>query len=254
MAKPQVEHGHLAIADDLVTAFCREELSSVELKLLLAIMNMTYRVGKTKSEIGYDDLSIAIAQKRYKVVAAIEALEKRKIIFVQATTNGGMVIGLQKDYEEWLPKMGKSINSGLEEYKYISTRRDLPKMGKTGQKDTPQGRYLRWVLDDMHLELTLGAWRKEYSRAKKLYESALTLAHEPKTALYALKDYYTDTADPAFKAKVKYPIAYLSPGFERWYKARPKKPYSVKQDEEITGKRHRYDLKTKRWIPTGDRL
>ena len=249
MASPQAEDGHLKIADSLVVAICRAEFSAVQMRILLAVMNMTYRVGKTKASISADDLRYATGAKAYKVQKAMGELVDRRVLFVQHMVSGTRLVGIQKDYDLWLPKTGNA-NTSLLVSNNNPPVRELPKMGNKGNHATPPGRILTWMLRELNIELTLGAWRKEYSNMVKLYTMALDLAHTPSEAIRALRDYFDYLDNPSFRAKVTRPASYMTTGFTNWYKSIPPKPRDIGEQEEITGYRFRYNLNSKRWEMT----
>jgi hypothetical protein len=251
MANPQSENGHLRIADDLVVAICRESLSAAQYKILLSIMSMTYRVGKTKAAISQDDLRYATGEKRYTIQSEMGKLVDRRIVFVQHLPSGGRLVGIQKDYEQWLPKFGNAITSLITSNINNPPVRDLPKIGN---KATPPGKILTRLLAELNIELTIGAWRKEYSKMIKLYVQALELAHEPKAAIQAIKDYFDDMDNPSFRARVTRPASYMLGGFRQWYTAIPKKPRGIRTQEEVTGYRFRYNTLKKDWIRTNEKL
>ena len=254
MASPQHENGHLKIADDLVVAICRERFSAAQLKILLAVMNMTYRVNKTKASISPDDLRYATGEKRYTIETELDKLIHRKVVYLQHLTNGIRVIGFQKDYDMWLPKNGNANTSNLNVINNISTRRELPNFGNKGNHNTPPGRILTWMLKELNITLGTGAWRKEYSNMVKLYTTALDIAHEPKQAMQALRDYFDYLDNPSFRAKVTRPASYLNTGFHNWYKSLPPKTRDVAEQEEIMGYRYRYNLNNRRWEQTSGRI
>ena len=251
MASPQLENGHLKIADSLVVAITRNKFSAVQIRMLLAIMLMTYRVGKTKAEIGIEDMRYATGEKRYTLETALEKLIAQNVVFCQHLKNGGTILGIQKDFDKWQPTVPKigNTNTNVLAVSNIKPSKELPKIGKT-----PPERLLNWVLQDLNLKLSLTAWRKERKVAILLYTKALELAHSPLEALVALKDYYSTNADASFRARVIRPMAYLEPGFEKWFKQIPKKPRSIREDEEVTGYRFRYNHIKHDWEMTGEKL
>lgn len=257
MANVQVEDGALAIADKLVVAMLREDFTAVQFRVIFAIMNMTFRVGKTKAIITNDDLRYATNSKAYKVQAAVGDLLDRKILFAQHLTNGQRLLGIQKDYDQWLPKMGTTINSYLEVNNNNLARSAVPKMGNKGQRGnslTPPGRILTWVLKELNIELKLGAWRKEYSKMVELYVTALDLAHEPYEAYRAIKDYFDFLDDPSFRSKVTRPASFMLTGFKNWYRQLPKKTKDIREQEEVTGYRFRYNIRYSRWEMSNEKL
>lgn len=264
MASPQVENGAVSIADELAVAIARYKFTSVEVRMLIAVMNMTYRVGKTKSEISVDDLRYGLNEKRYRVEEAIESLVRQNVLFIQALPNGDQIIGIQKDFEKWglpgveplsksivLQNSGNTLKGGSTLYKVNTTSIVVPKIGN---HNAPPDKFLKFVLKEMGLTLGVAKWRKERQSAHALYKVALGLCHEPRAAIVAIKDYFEEVADTNFRTRVNMPMTYMLSRFEQYQKQIPKKPRSVKQDEEITGYRLRYNIKQGRWVRTNDRI
>lgn len=264
MASPQVENGGITIADELVVALCRSSFTAREFRVIMSIMNMTYRVNKTKAEISVDDLRYATNLKKFMVEDALENLARQNVIFVQGLPNGDQIIGLQKDYEKWgltdigetsksivLPKSGNVLHTDKPLYSNKPIRSTVPKLGNSV---TPPDKLLEYFLKELGLKLGIGRWKAERKSAHALYKLALELCHEPREAVYAIKDFFEEIADTNFRSRVNMPMTYMLSGFAQYQKQIPKKPRSVKTDEEITGYRLRYNVKQGRWVRTNDKL
>lgn len=264
MASPQVENGAVSIADELAVAIARYKFTSVEVRMLIAVMNMTYRVGKTKSEISVDDLRYGLNEKRYRVEEAIESLVRQNVLFIQALPNGDQIIGIQKDFEKWglpgveplsksivLQNSGNTLKGGSTLYKVNTTSIVVPKIGN---HNAPPDKFLKFVLKEMGLTLGVAKWRKERQSAHALYKVALGLCHEPLAALTAMKDHFEDKADTNFRTRVNMPCTYMLATFAQWQKQIPNKPRSIRTDEEITGYRFRYDVRKGRWVSSGHKI
>lgn len=264
MANPQVENGGITIADELAVAIARYKFTSVEVRMLIAIMNMTYRVDKTKAEISVDDLRYALNEKRYRIEEALNSLVKQNVVFVQTLPNDDQIIGVQKDFEKWgvtdteplskskvLQKSGNTLKGGYNIYNNNTTSIVVPKIGN---HNSPPDKLQQFVLREMGITLGVSKWRVERRSAHALYKIALELCHEPRAAIVAIKDYFEEVADTNFRTRVNMPMTYMLSRFEQYQKQIPKKPRSVKQDEEITGYRLRYNIKQGRWVRTNDRI
>lgn len=236
MASPQTENGHLKIADDLVTAFFKGDFTAVQLRVLLCILQMTYRVGKTKAAITVEDLRYATGMKKYKIDTALEPLIANNVIFVQSE----LVIGLQKDWETWGKYAWKS-----------PTQPDTAsiKMPKSG---SPMDRLVQHYHKKLVLEVNYFQWNKERQAAVDIYTYALSRVHNPQEALAAIDDYFESLRDKLLA--VHLPFCYMKPGFSRWLGAIPQKPKGVREDEEFLGIRHRWNPRSKSWEATGPRI
>lgn len=255
MANPQVEDGHLRIANGLVVAITRAPLKATEFRVLLALMNMTYNVGKTKSEISTDDFRYATNLKKYQVDQALEGLLAAKIIFKQQLVDGDTIYGVQKDYDRWwgteLPQSSTVLRTVLYKNKDITDSMSLPQ-SSTGA--SPPDKLLNFVLAEMQLKPGLGRWKRERKSAVELYKLALELLHEPQAAVFAIRDHFEAVADTNFRSRVTMPMGYMLTSFPSWIRQVPKKTRSVRSDEEITGYRYRYDVAKERWVRSADKL
>lgn len=236
MASPQTEDGHLKIADSLLRAIVQTKLSATEYKVLLAIMSMTYRVGKTKAQIGTDDLRYATLLVRSQVERAIERLIQKNVLFRQPTSNGDPVMGIQKDWETWVVSIAPI---------------ELPPRGR--QMTKPE-RFLIFLQKELVFQYTLGGYKRELAAAIQLYKIALDKLHEPAEAEAVVYDYFEDQADVWFRAKVSMPVTILIKGFSRYLRYLPQKPNSIKRDETYEHRRYRWDSKLNSWEPTDRKL
>jgi len=262
MANPQLEDGFLRIADELVVAICRLPFTAHEMRLLFAIMNMTYRVTKTKTEISVDDLRYATDLKKYQAQTALDSLLARNVVFKQSIGDDRFLLGIQKDWERWehdlsknrcmddlrdeLPISGSIRAKALSELNTNKPiRSTLPILGKR----TPPDILLAQIHKELAIPFAKGKWCKERSSATQLYKIALELTHEPVTAAHAIRDYLDNIANPDFRSRVRMPITYMLTGFEKWFKSIPTKPRDIVVAERELGKRYKYIAKTKRWEP-----
>ena len=103
MASPQLENGFTRVANELLEAILRTQLSSREQKCLLAVARETYGWScKAKTVTAYRVATLTGIQ-RTKASVALGTLKQRNIL-----VNGSGGLGLQKDYETWLPPRSKT--------------------------------------------------------------------------------------------------------------------------------------------------
>jgi len=107
MASPQVEDGHLDIANELVEALARGCPGNGEGQVLWAIIRKTYGWHKKEDSISFSQIVELTGLSRRMVIYAIQNLEAQQIITVKRkrvarTKNAANIISLQKNYEKWM--------------------------------------------------------------------------------------------------------------------------------------------------------
>ena len=114
MANPSLEDGHIPIASDLFTAFIRFGFTSLERRVLDAVMFMTYGANKKSSEMTVYDIRLLLGAtaniRTDRLEDTITALVEKNVLFRQQYQNGTTVIGMQKDYDQWGTLFGKSLS------------------------------------------------------------------------------------------------------------------------------------------------
>lgn len=101
MANPQVEDGYIRIANELVDAFARTNLSSYQTRILWAIWRKTYGWNKVEDWISNSQLVEMTGLRKQHVSRTVKELIDRNIV-----TKSGNKSGFNKDYTQWreLPK------------------------------------------------------------------------------------------------------------------------------------------------------
>jgi phage replication O-like protein O len=104
MASPQVEDGYLKIANDIIDALMKLNLSKYEWRVLLAIIRKTYGYNKKRDWITLSQFSKATGiRDRRNIHRALKKLSsKQTIVVVQADDRNRVMYGFQKDYEKWV--------------------------------------------------------------------------------------------------------------------------------------------------------
>lgn len=255
MASPQVEDGHLKIADDLQLAITQQVFSGLERCVLDAVMMLTYRKGVTKAQISLEDIRLLMGNsdkvRPNRVKTAFERLVNMNVLFVQAT-KAEPVIGVQKDFDRWEVTMADKMSATKDSSKYIYiTKSTLVGADKMSAQEV----LLRYVMGKSNVKFTLTSYRVEKGRAKGLLLEATRLTKDPRAAATALKDYFDEIfADDFVKNNVKFPIAYALTRFEAWYKQIPAMPKNIRQEQEASGWRYKYNHKRKDWGRSNERI
>lgn len=104
MSNPQIENGYTRISNELLEAILRAKFQYQELKILFAIMRMTYGWQKKEAQISYGALSRALCYARQNILISCKSLERDRVIKIargegRFNTN---VVSINKNYSEWL--------------------------------------------------------------------------------------------------------------------------------------------------------
>ena len=100
MANPQIENGHIDIANELAERLAKTYLSPSESKIFWAITRKTWGWHKKMDRISFSQLEEATGINRRHIAPMLKRLIERKI--VTQTGNGyHLEYGIQKDYEQW---------------------------------------------------------------------------------------------------------------------------------------------------------
>lgn len=107
MANPQLENGHIRIANELFDALCRAPLSGREFQVVNAILRLTYGWHKKSDSISLDQLKkqTGITHRPW-LMRLLKSLESQNIINGTHTTGYATVYAINKNYEEWTCLLG----------------------------------------------------------------------------------------------------------------------------------------------------
>lgn len=113
MANPQVENGYTKIANELLEAFTRTNLSSYQFRIVAAILRKTYGWQRKDGFITVTQLAKITGISKGHVSRTKKELIGRKIV-----TSLGNKIALNKDYTQWteLPRQVTVTSSGNKSY------------------------------------------------------------------------------------------------------------------------------------------
>lgn len=107
IANPQVENGHLDLANEIVEAMARTQLSGYESRILWVVWRRTYCWHKKSEIIKFDMFRSATGLFDSHISRTIKKLVNRNIL-----TKNGNSYSFQKDYQKWqveLPKMVSTV-------------------------------------------------------------------------------------------------------------------------------------------------
>lgn len=243
MANVQLENGAMQVALQLQDAIMRQDFSALERRVLDAIMRYTYAAGKSRAEITAEDVRLMIeGEKRVRTDRIEQVLVKliQQNVLTSQPWNNSQLVGIQKDYEKWLavdklssPLEGISINN-INNY----SRRGEDKLSTSAELVA----YSQEKSGFKHLPTT---WRVENSWANRLYRKYLPITNDPQRTRQLIEDYIDE--NEWMRQNVQRQFAYMFTRFDQWYAQIPRKPREIRENEEATGRRYRYDVKQKQW-------
>lgn len=249
MASPQLEDGALQVALELQSAIMRFEFSALERRILDAIMRYTYAAGKTRADITAEDIRLMIeGSKRVRTDRIEQAVNK--LVHQNVLSISPKQLGLQKDYTRWLEgkvdKMSSTLK-GINNYIYITNSRRVVDKMSTSPSNPPSTveNLLAYSQETSGFVHGITAWRIERMWANKLYRKYLTITNDPKLAWNLVQDYIDE--NEWMRQNVQRQFAYMYSRFDQWYKQIPRKPREIRENEEATGRRNRYNVTKKRW-------
>lgn len=122
MADPQIKNGYTRIANELLEAICRLNISGNEMRILLYIIRRTYGFQKSYAEISLSEFSAATGIRNVHVSRALKRLSDLNIIERHSSKKTiPHTVSINKNYGEWsvesysdllLPKMVTVTKNG----------------------------------------------------------------------------------------------------------------------------------------------
>ena len=101
MASPQIEKGHVKVANELYDKILEYPFTGTELKIVWAVIRYTYGWNRIKAQMTFYQIHKMVKLDRSNVRKSVHKLNKEKILFMQVCRDGSVLIGLNKNYEEW---------------------------------------------------------------------------------------------------------------------------------------------------------
>ena len=135
MASPQIEQGHIRIANELFDAEARVRMSGSEWQVYRVIQRQTYGWSRTSAEIPLSVFVESTGLAKPRIVEAINGLIARNMVGVRKNvTPRANVYHIQKNHELW---QGVRKNVKGTEKRNEGVRKNVTKgYGKTEQKGT----------------------------------------------------------------------------------------------------------------------
>jgi phage replication O-like protein O len=139
MGTPQLEDGHVRIANALLEAILVFGFSQRELLVLLTIIRKTYGFNKKADDMSASQIGALCGVARQHVTTTLNGLAARNVI-TKTPGEYGMIIGIQKDHRKWVSTAqigtADSPESGL------VPNQDMSQIGtggspESGQVDSP---------------------------------------------------------------------------------------------------------------------
>lgn len=110
MANPQTENGYTRIANEILDAVMRIDLSGGERRTLDAIIRKTYGFNKKQDNIAYSQLASMTGLSKRTVMLAVQNLEAKNILSLKRKDHAPASMGINKDHESWITeKVSKQV-------------------------------------------------------------------------------------------------------------------------------------------------
>ncbi len=107
MSNPQIENGHLDLANEIVEQFARLNLCAGEWRLLWSILRKTYGWHKKADRITYSQFERMTGLDRWNIRRYLNRLIERNII-TKTGSGQRLFYAFQKDYSLWKPLSKKT--------------------------------------------------------------------------------------------------------------------------------------------------
>jgi len=119
MASPQVENGYTKIANELMEALARINISGAESQVFWVLLRKTYGFKKKEDSISLSQFCLATGMKKSNVCRSLSKLLTKNMI-IKIDNDKSVKYRIQKDYANWIPLS-----------KQITTKKSLSKQIKS---------------------------------------------------------------------------------------------------------------------------
>ena len=102
MASPQKENGFTPIANEILEALCKMNLSPYESRVLWFLLRKTYGYQRKADHIPSSQFSRGTGLDRRLVHRALKGLSSKKMTVISRDDTNRPTIGFQKDYAQWV--------------------------------------------------------------------------------------------------------------------------------------------------------
>lgn len=173
---PQVENGHVDIANEIVEALCRVQLSGYESRVLWAIFRKTYGWHKKEDRISLSQFQGLTGLPLPKISNTLNRLVLRKMVTVTDNGNGKTkTYGFQKVYSVWQGLPEKVIpESAIPDFGITENgAHGLPESASTKETLTKEKNTTTAAVEATRTELAfLAVFDAKEGRIRELYPHA----------------------------------------------------------------------------------
>ena len=153
MANPQKENGFVPIANEIYSALCSFRIPGEVRQVFDAIIRKTYGYNKSEDKIANTQIIELTGLKKGNVSRGLSSLITHKLVIkTDNFSKDGKTLGINKDYEQWIPFVIRSDNK-----KKLSKRK--PKLSKpiteVIRSDNKKLSEVRDTIDNIHSKDTL---------------------------------------------------------------------------------------------------
>ncbi len=104
MANVQKENGYTEVANELMEALARADLSGSEYKVVLYIIRSTYGWKRKTACLSVEEIAVGTGQWKDTTAEAVRSLRRRNILTAEGDNYHPKTYSIQKDYEQWLTR------------------------------------------------------------------------------------------------------------------------------------------------------
>jgi len=122
---PQLEDGFTRIANELYEAILAAPLTAAELKVMLAIMRLTYGYNRKSDAISYSQIASMTGLQRRTVIRCMQRLKEANVLVHQSRGPGrghSGVWGIQKHYGQWQLNSDEAVTNRNSDAAVTNTR------------------------------------------------------------------------------------------------------------------------------------
>lgn len=112
---PQLEDGYTRIANELFEAILGYGFSEREYGVVFSILRKTYGYGKKEDDMSASQIGEMIGKHRNHVTVAINGLVEKNVL-TKRQGSYGMILGINKNYQDWGKKATDSTESVLDKH------------------------------------------------------------------------------------------------------------------------------------------
>ncbi|MGA2462801.1 MAG: replication protein [Thermodesulfobacteriota bacterium] len=134
-ANPQAEDGHVDIANEIVEALAKVNLSAYESRVLWVIWRKTYGWHRKKDQISITQFEKATGLKRWHVARTLSELAERNIV-TRMGNSRIITYGFQKDYTKWRTITKRGNDAGISRVSGEGKERIVTRIGN---RSLPKG-------------------------------------------------------------------------------------------------------------------